>query len=74
MSLLSSCRALVLIENIWIDKFVDLSHKLVIKEIRKISNDILDGSEECDNEDEDENNKFYFRNFCFYVYILYLFY
>lgn len=45
----------VLIENIWIDKFVDLSHELVIKEIGEIPNDILDDSEECDEEDEKIN-------------------
>ena len=41
----------VLIEDIWIDKFVDLSHELVIKEIEEIPNDILDDdSEEYDDE------------------------
>ncbi|PKK62114.1 hypothetical protein RhiirC2_790846 [Rhizophagus irregularis] len=33
-------------DNIWINKFVDLSHKLVIEEVREIPDDILDDSEE----------------------------
>ncbi|GBC35647.2 ribonuclease H-like domain-containing protein [Rhizophagus irregularis DAOM 181602=DAOM 197198] len=37
---------IVLIEHIWIDKFVDLSHKLVIEEVGEIPDDILDDSEE----------------------------
>ncbi|EXX63640.1 hypothetical protein RirG_150440 [Rhizophagus irregularis DAOM 197198w] len=37
---------IVLIKHIWIDKFVDLSHKLVIEEVGEISDDILDDSEE----------------------------
>ena len=46
----------VLIEDIWIDKFVDLSHELVIKEIGEIPNDILDDdSEEYDDEYEKIN-------------------
>ncbi|PKY62973.1 hypothetical protein RhiirA4_490536, partial [Rhizophagus irregularis] len=32
--------------HIWIDKFVDLSHKLVIEEVGEIPDDILDDSEE----------------------------
>lgn len=40
---------IVLIENIWIDKFVDLSHELVIKEIGEIPSDILDDSKEYDD-------------------------
>ena len=33
---------IVLIENIWIDKYIDLSHELVVKKIGKIPDDILD--------------------------------
>jgi hypothetical protein len=44
---------IVIIEDIWIDKFVDLSHELVINEIREILNDILG---DFDNEDEKIND------------------
>ncbi|CAJ0832136.1 15470_t:CDS:2, partial [Entrophospora sp. SA101] len=37
---LNNC--IVLIENIWIEKFVDLSHNLIIKEIGNIPEDVLD--------------------------------
>ena len=47
---------IVLIEDIWIDKFVNLLHKLVIKEIGKIPNDILNNdSEKYDDEYEKIN-------------------
>ncbi|CAJ0890615.1 7020_t:CDS:1, partial [Entrophospora sp. SA101] len=42
---------IVLIENIWIEKFVDLSHNLIIKEIGNIPEDVLD---DYDNSDIDE--------------------
>jgi len=41
-----SDNCVVLIEHVWIDKFVDLSHKLIIEEIGEIPDDILDESEE----------------------------
>ncbi|CAB4446361.1 unnamed protein product [Rhizophagus irregularis] len=55
---------IVLIEDIWIDKFVDLSHELVIKEIGEIPDDILDDSDDeyekinddCDDDDYDDDN------------------
>ncbi|CAB4411334.1 unnamed protein product [Rhizophagus irregularis] len=51
---------IVLIEDIWIDKFVDLSHDLVIKEIGKIPDDILDDSddeyEKINDDDYDDDN------------------
>ncbi|CAB4407406.1 unnamed protein product [Rhizophagus irregularis] len=55
---------IVLIEDIWIDKFIDLSHELVIKEIREIPDDILDDSDDeyekinddCDDDDYDDDN------------------
>ena len=41
----------VLIEDIWIDKFVDLSHELIIKEIGEIPEDVIeDDVDESDNE------------------------
>src|SRR5215212_9758302 len=43
-----NCR--VIIESVWIDKFVDLSHSLIINEI----GDILDDSDE-NNRDNDNN-------------------
>ncbi|CAJ0904228.1 10920_t:CDS:2 [Entrophospora sp. SA101] len=46
---LNNC--IVLIENIWIEKFVDLSHNLIIKEIGNIPEDVLD---DYDNSDIDE--------------------
>ena len=42
----------VVIENVWIDKFVDLSHDLITKEIGEISKDILDNFDEEDESDE----------------------
>ncbi|GBC53987.2 zinc finger BED domain-containing protein 1-like [Rhizophagus irregularis DAOM 181602=DAOM 197198] len=56
---------IVLIEHIWIDKFVDLSHKLVIEEVGEIPDDILDDSEEeyehintdDSNDEEQESNE-----------------
>nr|CAG8654633.1 3326_t:CDS:1 [Entrophospora candida] len=42
---------IVLIENVWIEKFVDLLHDLIIKEIGNISEDVLD---DYDNSDIDE--------------------
>jgi hypothetical protein len=51
---------IVLIEDIWIDKFVDLSHDLVIKEIGEIPDDILDDSddeyEKINDDDYDDDN------------------
>jgi hypothetical protein len=55
---------IALIEDIWIDKFVDLSHELVIKEIGKISDYILDDSDDedekinddCDDDDNDDDD------------------
>src|SRR3954471_22417565 len=44
---------IVIIEDICIDKFVDLSHELVINEIREILDDILG---DFDDEDEKINN------------------
>jgi hypothetical protein len=44
---------IVIIEDIWIDKFVDLSHELVINEIGKILDDILG---DFDDEDEKIND------------------
>jgi hypothetical protein len=46
----------VLIEDIWIDKFVDLSHELVIKEIGEIPNDILDDDSEEYNDEYEKIN------------------
>ncbi|CAJ0645088.1 13859_t:CDS:2 [Entrophospora sp. SA101] len=42
---------IVLIENVWIEKFVDLLHDLIIKEIGNIPEDVLD---DYDNSDIDE--------------------
>lgn len=42
----------VLIENIWIEKYIDLSHELITKEIGEIPNDVLDD----DFEDDDYDN------------------
>lgn len=51
---------IVLIEDIWIDKFVNLSHDLVIKEIGEILDDILDDSddeyEKINDDDYDDDN------------------
>ncbi|GBB86616.1 hypothetical protein RclHR1_01300001 [Rhizophagus clarus] len=41
-----SDNCIILIEHVWINKFVDLSHKLIIEEIGKILDNILDKSEE----------------------------
>ncbi|GBB91518.1 hypothetical protein RclHR1_18870001, partial [Rhizophagus clarus] len=41
-----SDNCVVLIEYVWINKFVDLSYKLIIEEIEEISDNILDESEE----------------------------
>ena len=49
-----NCR--VIIESVWIDKFVDLSHSLIINEISDIPSDILDDSDE-NNEDDENNDK-----------------
>jgi len=46
----------VIIESVWIDKFVDLSHSLIINEIGDIPSDILDDSDE-NNEDDENNDK-----------------
>jgi hypothetical protein len=55
---------IVLIEDIWINKFVDLSHELVIKEIGEILDDILDDpddedekiNDDCDDDDNDDDD------------------
>jgi hypothetical protein len=51
---------IVLIEDIWIDKFIDLSHDLVIKEIGEILDDILDDSDDeykkINDDDYDDDN------------------
>jgi len=47
-----NCR--VIIESVWIDKFVDLSHSLIINEIDDIPSDILDDLDE--NNGNDKNN------------------
>src|SRR5262249_53514245 len=46
----------VLIEHVWINKYVDLTHELVIKEIGEIPDDVLDDdSEEHDGVHEKSN-------------------
>ncbi|GBB88350.1 hypothetical protein RclHR1_14900002 [Rhizophagus clarus] len=55
-----SDNCVVLIEHVWIDKFVDLSYKLIIEKIGEILNDILDESEEeyeKVNTDDGNDNK-----------------
>ena len=47
----------VLIEHVWIDKFVDLTHELVIKEIGEIPDDILDDESEEGKGEEGEGEK-----------------
>ena len=43
----------IIIEDMWIEKFVDLSHKLIIDRI----GDILIDSDDDDNDDENYNNE-----------------
>lgn len=47
---------IVLIEDVWIDKLVDLSHKLITKEIGDIPNDISYDSDECDTRDDEKDD------------------
>jgi len=46
-----NCR--VVIENTWIDKYIDLSHNLITSEIGNIPIDILEYSDEDNTEDEE---------------------
>ncbi|CAB4418793.1 unnamed protein product [Rhizophagus irregularis] len=54
---------IVLIEDIWLDKVVDLSHELIIKEIGEIPNDVLEddidesGDEGIDVDDSDDGDE-----------------
>jgi hypothetical protein len=52
---------IVLIESVWIEKFVDLSHNLITEGIGNIPNDILDNSDNSDINDYEidinENNE-----------------
>ena len=46
----------VIIESLWIDKLVDLSHRLITDEIRDIPMDIIDDSDENNTRDDDVND------------------
>lgn len=46
-----NCR--VVIESIWIDRYIDLSHNLITNEIGSIPADILEYSDEDDEDEED---------------------
>ena len=48
---------IVLIEDVWIDKLVNLSHELITKEIGDIPNDLSYDSDECDtgNDERDDD-------------------
>ena len=48
-----NCR--VIIESIWIDKLVNLSHRLITDGIGDIPNDILDDSDENNNDENNDN-------------------
>ena len=48
---------IVLIEDVWIDKFVDLIHELIIKGIGDIPNDIFYDSDEYDKDDDENDDK-----------------
>src|ERR1700722_20233518 len=49
-----NCR--VVIESIWIDRYIDLSHNLITNEIGSIPADILEYSDEDDEDEEDEED------------------
>jgi hypothetical protein len=48
---------IVLIEDIWIDKYIDLSHELVLQEIGEIPDDILDDVSEENYDKHETINK-----------------
>ena len=48
---------IVLIEDIWIDKYVDLSHDLIVDEIGEVPVDVMDDDESNHSNEESENNK-----------------
>ena len=48
---------IVLIEDVWIDKLVDLSHELIVKEIGDIPIDISYDSDEYDKGEDESDDK-----------------